>query len=93
MIKNNVDILLISEAKIDSSFPTAQFHIDGFTIYRRDRNENGGGLLLYMRWCSVNSIENRSQFRSTLCWVKYKENKSLLCSPYNPNKKNLINKH
>ena len=49
MIKNNVDILLISEAKIDSSFPRAQFHVDGFTIYRCDRNENGGGLLLYMR--------------------------------------------
>ena len=49
MIKDNVDILLISETKIDSSFPTAQFHIDGYTIYRRDRNENGGSLLLYIR--------------------------------------------
>ena len=28
------DILLLSETKIDSSFPTAQFHVDGFTIYR-----------------------------------------------------------
>ena len=43
MIKDNVDILLISEAKIDSSLPTAQFNIDGYTIYRRDRNGNGGG--------------------------------------------------
>ena len=43
MIKDNVDILLISEAKIDSSLPTAQFNIDGNTIYRRDRNGNGGG--------------------------------------------------
>ena len=66
MIKDNVDILLTSETKIDSSFPTAQFHIDGYIIYRRDRNENGGGLLLYIR-CYVNSIENRSQFRSILC--------------------------
>ena len=43
MIKDNVDILLISAAKIDSSLPTAQFNIDGYTIYRRDRNGNGGG--------------------------------------------------
>ena len=49
MIKNNIYILLLSETKIDSSFPTAQFHMDGFTIYRRDRNENGGGLILYVR--------------------------------------------
>ena len=44
-----MEILLISETKIDCSFPTAQFHIDGYTIYRRDRNENRGGLLLYVR--------------------------------------------
>ena len=49
MIKDNGDILLISETKIDSSFSTAQFHIDGYIIYRSDRNENGGGLLLYIR--------------------------------------------
>ena len=48
MIKDNLDIL-ISETKIDSSFPAAQFHIGGYTIYKRDRNENGGGLLLYIR--------------------------------------------
>ena len=48
MVKDNVDIL-IRETKIDSSFPTAQFHIDGYTIYGCDRNENGVGLLLYIR--------------------------------------------
>ena len=49
MIKGYDDLLLISETKIDSSFPTAQFHIDGYTIHRRDRDENGGGLLPYVR--------------------------------------------
>ena len=49
MIENNIDKFLISETKIDSSFPTAQFHINGFTTYRRDRNENGGGLLLFVK--------------------------------------------
>ena len=49
MIKDNVDILLIWETKTDSSFPTAQFHIDGYTICRRDRNENSGCLLLCIR--------------------------------------------
>ena len=38
-ITNKVDILLISETKLDSSFPLNQFHIDGFTTpYRLDRN-------------------------------------------------------
>ena len=49
MIKDYVDLLLISETKISPSFPTAQFHIDGYTIHRRDRDENRGGLLCYVR--------------------------------------------
>ena len=49
MLHNNLDILLISETKIDSSFPTAQFQIEGCTTYRLDRNANGGGILLYIR--------------------------------------------
>ena len=49
-INNNVDILLLSETKLDESFPSAQFRIKGFTEpYRSDRNSNGGGLLLYVR--------------------------------------------
>ena len=38
MVHNNLDILLISETKIDSSFSTAQFQIEGYTTYRLDRN-------------------------------------------------------
>ena len=49
MIKDFVDLLLILETKIDSSLSTAQFDIDGGKIHRRDRNQNRGGLLLYLR--------------------------------------------
>ena len=49
MLHNNLDILLISETKIDSSFPTAQFQIEGYTTYRLDRNANGEGIHLYIR--------------------------------------------
>ena len=49
MIKDNIDILLISETKTDPSFPTEQFYINEFTIYRCDRNINGGAILLYVR--------------------------------------------
>ena len=43
MIKEYIDLLLLSETKIDSSFPTAQFRIDDYIIYRHDRDEKGGG--------------------------------------------------
>ena len=46
----NLDILLISETKLDDSFPSAQFLLDGFSKpYRLDRCSNGGGILLYIR--------------------------------------------
>ena len=42
-IQNKVDILLISETKLDETFPTRQLSIDGFTSpYRLDRNGFGG---------------------------------------------------
>ena len=49
MLHSNLDILLIFETKIDSSFPTAQFQIEGYTAYRLNRNANCGGILLYIR--------------------------------------------
>ena len=50
LIGNNIDILLISETKLDHSFPSTQFLIKGFSAsYRFDRNSKGGGLLFYIR--------------------------------------------
>ena len=50
IIKNNVDILMISETKLDSSFPNGQFQIHGYSEpYRFDRNANGGGILVFIR--------------------------------------------
>ena len=31
LIVNNIDILVLTETKIDSSFPNAPFRIDGFS--------------------------------------------------------------
>ena len=50
IIATNIDILMVAETKIDSSFPKGQFLIDGFAApYRLDRNKDGRGLLVYVR--------------------------------------------
>ena len=93
MIKDNVDILLISETKIHSSFPITPFHIDGYTIYRRDTNENGVGLLLYIRdYISSTLLKIDPNFEAFYGELNVRKRKSLLSYSYNPNK-NLINKH
>ena len=41
ILHNNLDILLISETEINSSFRAAQFQMEGYTDSRLDRNDNG----------------------------------------------------
>ena len=49
-IKGNIDILMISETKIDNIFPYCQFLIEGFsTPERLHRDSDGGGTFLYVR--------------------------------------------
>ena len=50
LIKDTIDMFLISEARLDSSFPSGQFLIKSYSApLRLDRNQNGGCLLLYVR--------------------------------------------
>ena len=49
-IQDNIDILMISETRIDASFLIGQFLLNGYrTPFRVDRNAHGGGILLYVR--------------------------------------------
>ena len=49
-ITSNVEIFMISETKLDNSFPDGQFLIEGYSIsYRIDRDYHGGGIMLYVR--------------------------------------------
>ena len=42
----SLDYLVLSETKIDQSFPAAQFYIKGYEVRaRRDRDKHGGGLI------------------------------------------------
>ena len=49
-LQGKVDILILTETKLDESFRTIQFLIEGYSKpFRLDRNRNGGGLLVYIR--------------------------------------------
>ena len=50
MVQDKVDLLMISETKLDSSFPNAQFYMKSFSEpYKLDRTSKGGGIILYVR--------------------------------------------
>ena len=54
---------MISESKLDSIFPSLQFQIYGFrTPYRLDRNDRGGGILLFVRESVITRLLSRHSF-------------------------------
>ena len=93
ILHSNINILLISETKIDSSFPTAQFKIEGYTTHRLDRNSNGGGILLFGREDIPSTLLNTELLIEGFCTeIKIRKKKLLLVCAYSPNK-NLISNH
>ena len=48
LVQNKIDICFLSEIKIDETFPTQQLMINGYKLFRRDRNCHGGGILCYI---------------------------------------------
>ena len=47
---STIDILVISETKLDDIFPVGKFIIEGYGVpYRVNRNANGEGIMLFIR--------------------------------------------
>lgn len=92
MLHNNLDILLISQNRIDSSFSTSQFQTEDYTT-RLNRNPNGAGILLctmedipFTLLCTDISIE------SSYIQMNIRKKKWFLVCTHNPNE-SLISNH
>ena len=94
-IKGNIDILMISETKLDDSFPSMQFLIEGFgPPFRSDRNSHGGGIFVYVREdipCKLIPMKNCS-VEGFFIELNLKSKKWLISCSYNPHR-NFISHH
>ena len=73
MIQDNIDILLVSETKLDDTFPVGQFYIDGYgTPYRFDRTSRGDRILLDISENISSKILNLNQCKiiSKVSWLR-----------------------
>ena len=89
MVQYKVDILVLTETKIDSSFLNQQFDIEGFCLpYRLDRNKNGGGVLVYIRENIPSKILKKTilpdDIEGTNIELNLRNHKWLLCATYHP---------
>ena len=82
-VKDNIHILMISETKLDSSFPPAQFKMEGYAApFRYDRNPDGGGIHLFIRediLRKVISITPLKDFEGIFVEINFHKKKVLLC--------------
>ena len=88
-----MDILLISETKLDDSFSSAQFLLDGFSKpYRLDLCSNGGGILLYIRDDILSRLlSNSNKTESIFAEINFRKKKWLICASYSPHKSYISN--
>ena len=94
LIGNNIDILLISETKLDHSFPSTQFLIKGSSAsYRFDRNSKGGGLLFYIREdipSKILTYNSNCDIETLLAEISLSKRNWLLNGSYNPTKSQIV---
>ena len=88
MIQDNIDILLVSETKLDDTFPVGQFYIDGYgTPYRFDRTSRGDRILLDISENISSKILKfepvQNNFEGFLVEINLRKKKWLLSCSYN----------
>ena len=95
LLSGRFDVLIISESKIDATFPDSMFYVDGFRLCRCDRKAGGGGLLAYVRsdicfirikWIKGLPSEKWSSFKteSIVLKIKFVKTWITVCGIYRP---------
>ena len=100
LVVGKVDVLLVSETKIDVTFPTSQFQIPGYTTpYRLDRTiagGAGGGILLYIREDIPSKLlysqQTHNNIECLFVEINLYKKKWLIGGTYNPSK-DMISNH
>lgn len=96
IMERNIDVFLVSETKLNPTFPDGQFFINGFSRpYRLDRSDRGGGVILFIREhipSKIIELEFDPQIEGIAIEINLKKRKWLLLCSYNPHK-NMIDAH
>ena len=88
LIKDKIDVFLVSEGKLDSSFPEAQFKILGHRIFRKDGDKYRGGLMFYVNQnipCKkIQTFQFTSSIQTLTLEINLGKEKLLILGTYKP---------
>ena len=90
-ITGNVNVMVVSETKLDDSFPESQFKIPGYSSpFRLGRDQNGGGIMAFVREdITANFLPFEDKpIEPLFIELNFRKKKWLLSCSYNPNKNN-----
>ena len=95
--RDKLDILLVSETKVDPSFPSSQSPIKCFSVpFRLDRNSSGGGIMLFVKEETPSKLLSQykpnSSVENIFIEINLRSKKWLLSCSCNPNF-TLLNNH
>ena len=89
IINRNIDIVSVAETKLDASFPSAQFTLEGYHApYRLDINNKSGGILVYVKSSILSRCLCYEELRISIQAIPFEINlrkeKWLVISIYRP---------
>ena len=93
LISNHVDILVLTETKLDEMFTRFSFLVDGFSLpFRLDRNQKGGGLLIFVRSDIPTKLLTEHSFPNDIeglfIEINFRKSEWLLSETYDPASQN-----
>ena len=66
LILNETDVFLMSESKLNNIYPNAQFQVERYRLFRKDRNKYGGGIILFVKENIPARIINEYKFPASI---------------------------
>ena len=93
LILTNIDILVVTETKVDDTFFVGHFFVKGFsTPYRLDRNRHGGGIMIFVKDDIPSRVLNIHDFPGDIeglfVELNFRKTKWLLFGTYHPPSQN-----
>ena len=69
--QNDFDVVALTETHIDSNIDSSLISIDGYSLFRKDRNRSGGGVAMYVKHSLCPKLLfNINKFSSESLFVK-----------------------
>ena len=92
LVQDKRDILVVTESKLDDTFPDSQFHIPEQKVpFLKDKNKLGGGIIFFVRDdipCKKFDARIPEDIEALFLKINLRRTKWLFCGCYHPPSQN-----